>query len=161
MNTKKTQYLSRAALIAALYVVLTYVSALFGLSGGVIQLRLSEALTVLPAFTPAAVLGLTLGCFLSNLLTGCLIWDVIFGTLATLLGALGTYALKKHVWASPLPPILANALIVPFILQYVYGAEGSIWFFMLTVGIGEMLSCGVLGSFLSAWLKKTGTKLLF
>ncbi len=143
---KKVRFLSYAALIAALYVVLTLLSAACGLASGVIQVRLSEALTVLPVFTPAAIPGLFVGCLLSNLFTGGLPWDVVFGSLATLIGALGTYLLRRRSkWLSPIPPILANVLIVPFVLQKVYGAPESYPFLMLTVGIGEVIAAGILG----------------
>lgn len=145
MNNKKVLFLTQAALIAALYVVLTFVANSLGLASNSIQVRFSEALTILPFFTPAAIPGLFVGCFLSNLLTGCVPLDVIFGSLATLLGAILTYKLRKFKWLAPVPPILANTIIVPFILAYVYQFEGSIPYFMLTVGIGEVISCGVLG----------------
>ena len=145
MNKRKSTYLTQAAMIAALYVVLTQFSHMFGLDSHAIQLRFSEALTILPYFTPAAIPGLFVGCILANFFAGCLPWDIVFGSLATLLGALGTYALRKHKWLAPIPPILANTIIVPFVLAYVYRLEGSIPYFMLTVGIGEILSCGVLG----------------
>lgn len=148
MRNKKVLFTVQAALIAALYVVLTYFISAFNLASGAIQVRISEALTILPFFTPAAIPGLWIGCFLSNLITGCLPMDVVFGSLATLIGAVGTYLLRKHKWLAPIPPIVANTLIVPFVLAYVYGAEGSIPFFMLTVGIGEVISCYVLGSIL-------------
>ncbi len=154
MASKKVKLTSHASLIAALYVVLTYISSMFGLASGAIQVRISECLTVLPVFTPAAIPGLVIGCFLSNILSGSVIWDVIFGSLATLLGAIGTYAFKKHKALALLPPILSNTLIVPFVLQYAYGAPGSIGYFMLTVGIGEVISCGILGIFLMIGLKK-------
>ncbi len=145
-RAKRIRFLSHAAFIAALYTVLTFLSAACGLASGVIQIRLSEALTVLPAFTPAAIPGLFIGCLLSNLLTGSLPWDVVFGSLATLLGAFGTYFLCRcSSWLAPLPPILANVLIVPAVLQRVYGAPESYPFLMLTVGIGEMIAAGVLG----------------
>lgn len=145
MKNKKVLYLTQAAMIAALYVVLTQLAHVFGLDSQAIQLRFSEALTILPFFTPAAIPGLFIGCVLANFFAGCLPWDIVFGSLATLLGALGTYALRKHKWLAPVPPIVANTLIVPFVIAYVYHAEGTIPFFMLTVGIGEVLSCGVLG----------------
>ena len=154
MRDKKALFVTQAAMIAALYVVLTLFANLLGLANYAVQIRFSEALTVLPFFTPAAIPGLTVGCLLSNLLTGCLPFDVAFGSVATLLGAAGTYLLRKHVWAAPIPPILANVLIVPFILAYVYQFEGSIPYFMLTVGIGEILSCGVLGMALLGILNK-------
>ncbi len=145
-RTKRIRFLSHAAIIAALYVALTLLSAACGLASGVIQVRLSEALAVLPAFTPAAIPGVFIGCLLSNLLTGCLPWDVVFGSLATLIGAVGTYLLRrKSKWLAPLPPILANALIVPAVLQRVYGVPDSYPFLMLTVGIGEIAAAGILG----------------
>ena len=153
---KKTRYLVRAAVIAALYVVLTYLSAALGLSGqALIQLRLSEALCILPYFTPAAVPGLTLGCLLSNLLTGAHVLDIIFGTLATLLGAIGTHALRKHRFLAPLPPIVANTLIVPFVIRYAYlSTDVALPLLFLTVGAGEILSVGVLGMVLLFALQK-------
>ena len=151
---KKTQFITQAALIAALYVVLTYVANLLGLANGAIQVRFSEAFTILPYFTPVAIPGLFVGCLLSNLLTGCALWDIVFGSIATLLGALGTYALRKYKWLAPLPPIVANTLIVPFVLSYVYDVPGSIPYLMLTVGIGEVISCYVLGMILLFALSK-------
>lgn len=143
---KKVLSIVYAALIAALYVTLTLIANSLGLANYAVQVRFSEALTILPFFTPAAIPGLFVGCILSNLITGCMPLDIIFGSLATLLGALGTYALRnKSKWLAPVCPILANTLIVPFILAYVYQFEGSIPYFMLTVGIGEIISCGLLG----------------
>ena len=151
---KKTHFITHAALIAALYVVLTYVANALGLASGAIQVRFSEALTILPFFTPAAIPGLFIGCILSNLLTGCALWDIVFGSIATLLGAIGTRLLRKNKWLTPLPPIIANTLIVPFVLAYVYGVPGSIPYLMATVGIGEVLSCYVLGMILLFGLNK-------
>lgn len=122
----KTLMLTEASLIAALYVVLTLLSNIAGLASGVIQLRLSEMLTVLPLFTRSAVPGLTIGCVIANILTGCAPWDVVFGSLATFLGAVGTmYIGKKKPLLALLCPIAANTLIIPKLLQLVYGAEGS------------------------------------
>lgn len=148
MRNKKVLFVAQAALIAAIYVVLTYFISAFQLASGAIQIRISEALTVLPFFTPAAIPGLAIGCFLSNLLTGCLPMDVLFGSLATLIGAVGSYLLRKYKWLVSLPPVVANTIIVPYVLAYVYGVEGSIPFFMVTVGVGEVISCYVLGSIL-------------
>ncbi len=153
--SKSIQNLCYAALIAAIYVALTHLSNFFGLASGAIQLRLSEALTILPLLTPAAIPGLAIGCFLANLTTGCLLWDIIGGTAATLLGALGTRYLSKSKWTGPIWPILANMLIVPFVLQYAYQLPGGYFYFMLTVGIGEILCCGVLGIALYQVLRKT------
>ena len=152
MKSKNTMFLVQAAAIGAIYVVLTLLFA--PLSYGEVQVRFSEALTILPYFTPAAIPGLFVGCILSNLLGGAIPVDIIFGSIATLIGAVGTYMLRKHPWAAPLPPILANTVIVPFVLKYAYGTEGMLWYFMLTVGLGEVIVCGVLGSLLRVALKK-------
>lgn len=149
------EFIVQGAAIAALYVVLTLFSNIFGLASGVVQVRISEALTVLPFFTPAAIPGLFVGCIISNLLAGSAVWDVVFGSIATLIGAVGTYLLRKKTkWLAPLPPIAANTVIVPFILAFAYGAEESIPFLMLTVGAGEFISCGVLGLILLKALEK-------
>ena len=155
-TTQKTRYMARAAVIAALYVVLTWFSALFGLSGqNLIQVRLSEALCILPYFTPAAVPGLAIGCLISNLLTGAHALDIVFGTLATLLGAIGTRALRKWRFLAPVPPILANTIIVPFVLRYAYlMTDFAMPILFLTVGIGEIISVGVLGMLLLVALEK-------
>ena len=155
MRNKKVLFITQAAMIAAIYVVLTYFISAFNLASGAIQIRISEALTILPFFTPAAIPGLFIGCLLSNILTGCLLPDIIFGSLATLLGALGSYALRNHRFLVTLPPVLANMAIVPFVLRYAYGLQVvvhgidlSIPFYMLTVGVGEVISCCILGSLL-------------
>lgn len=154
MNNKKTLFLTQAAMIAAIYVVLTMIANALGLANMAIQVRFSEALTILPFFTPAAIPGLFVGCFLSNILTGAMPLDVIFGSLATLVGALVTYALRKYKWLAPVPPIVANIIVVPLLLVYVYCIPGSLGYFMLTVGIGEVISCGVLGMILLFCLEK-------
>ena len=153
---KKSQVLSitQAALIAAMYVALTMLSNAVGLASGVIQVRISEALTILPYFTPVAIPGLFVGCLLSNILAGGVVWDVIFGSLATLIGAVCTYWLRKVKWLAPVPPIVSNMLIIPFVLRYAYGAPDSLPFMMLTVGAGELISAGVLGMLLLLALEK-------
>ena len=154
---KKTgvKTITRAAAVAALYVALTELSNLFGLAGNnVVQIRLSEALTVLPAFTFAAVPGLTIGCIVSNIIIGAMPLDVIFGSLATLIGAVFTYKLCRSKYLAPIPPVVSNTLIVPFVLRYAYGLEGTIPFFMLTVFIGEVISCGILGVLLYTLVQK-------
>lgn len=147
-------FLTQAAMIAALYVVLTLIANALGLANYAIQVRFSEALTILPFFTPAAIPGLFIGCLLSNLLTGCLPLDVLFGSLATLFGAIGTYLLRKHKWLAPIPPIVFNILIVPPVLAFVYQFEGTLPYFSLTVGAGEVISCGILGMILLFVLEK-------
>lgn len=154
MKNKKAYFITQAAVIAAIYVVLTLAVNAFDLANGAIQVRISEALTVLPFFTPAAIPGLFVGCLLSNFLTGAPIWDVIFGSLATLLGAVGTYMLRRQKWLAPVPPVIANILIIPPVLHFAYGLPGGIPFFMLTVGLGEIISCGILGMLLLFLLQK-------
>ena len=152
---RKTRFITYGALIAAMYVALTFVANLLGLASGVIQVRLSEALTILPLFTPAAVPGLFIGCILANVLTGCAVWDVIFGSVATLLGAIGTYwCRERNKFLAPVFPILANMIIVPFVLKLVYGAPDAWIFLFISVGIGEIISCGVLGLLLHRILER-------
>lgn len=150
----KTKYLCQCAVIASIYVVLTWFSTIFGLSSGVIQVRFSEMLCILPIFMPGAIPGLTIGCFLANLLSGCVVIDIFFGAIATFLGALGTYILRKKKWIAFLPPIFANAFIVPWVLKVAYGVGDAYWFLVMTVGIGEIISVGVLGAVLYRALKK-------
>lgn len=143
---EKTLHLTRAALIAALYVILTFVSQMFGLASGVIQIRLSELLTVMPLLYKEAIPGLWIGCLIANLMTGCAAWDIVFGTLATFLGAMGTYYIgRKKPILGPVFPILSNMLIVPLVLQFVYGAKESYFFLLATVGVGEFVCCGLPG----------------
>lgn len=156
---QKSHFLTVSAMIAALYVVLTELASLLGLSSGEIQLRFSEALTILPVFTPAAIPGLAIGCLLANLLTGCAIWDVVIGSAATLIGAVGTYLLRRHRILAVLPPIAANTLILPFVLRWVYELPGTVPYLMMTIGIGETLSCGVLGLLLAHLLDPYQQKL--
>lgn len=153
-NKNHTRHLCETALIAAIYVILTFVSAAVGLSSGAIQLRLSEALCVLAIFTPAAVPGVALGCFTANLLTGCALWDIVFGTLASLIGMLGCRAMKKFPYLAPAPYALANMIVIPFVVKLVYGAPDALYFIFLTVGIGEIISVFAVGIPLYLVLKK-------
>ena len=159
MRNKKLIYLSQAAVIAALYVVLTFIAALMGLASGAIQVRLSEALCVLPCFTAAAVPGLFVGCIIANLLTGCALWDVAFGSIATLIGAALCRVLRRHRLPALIPNILSNTIIVPLVLMYVYGTPETFWYLALTVGIGEIISCGVLGWLLGRILEPHAERL--
>lgn len=146
--TGSTRYMTCGALVAALYVALCYVSTIFGLSSGAIQFRIAEALCVLPVFMPEAIPGLFIGCILSNIISGCVLWDVVFGGLATLLGAIGAYVLRRvpnnFKWLATLPNFVANTVIVPFVLMFAYGIEAGFFPLALSVGIGEAV-CGVLG----------------
>ncbi len=168
---KRMMNLCTAAIVGALYVVLTLLSAAVGLSSGAIQVRISEALCVLPVFLPWSALGLWIGCALANLLTSAAVWDIVFGSLATLIGALG--ALLLGVAARklgdvgkgrlallikilvPLPTVLANAVIVPFVLMYAYGiADVGYWWLVASVGVGEIISAWILGAFVLLLLEK-------
>ena len=154
-----TLRLTRGALIAALYVLLTILSSALGLDKYAIQLRLSEALCILPVILPEAVLGLFVGCIIANSITGALIFDIIFGSIATLIGAIGARLLRripeKLIWIATLPTVLSNATIVPLVLKFAYGIDELIPFMMITVGIGEILAATVLGTALYFSLKRT------
>lgn len=158
--------LCTAAIIAALYVVLTFVSMALGLDKNAIQVRFSEALIVLAYFTPAAVPGLYVGCLLANILTGCAALDILIGPLATLIGALGAYLIGRMKneglsrFLCTLPNIAANTVIVSFVCLICYTAPeaqnfATFGFYLLTVGIGEIISCGALGTLLLLGAGKT------
>lgn len=159
--SEKTKNLTLAAMIAAFYTALTLLSYAFGLDKGAIQLRLSEALAVLPALSGAAVPGLFVGCFLSSLLCGGHPLDVVFGSLVTLLAAAlcrrmrGVSRFRFGVFLLPLPNILLNALLIPILLIFVYGVPDAYLYLVLTVGIGELFTTGVLGSLLLFALRRS------
>ena len=145
-NRTKVLFITQAAMIAAIYVVLVEAFAPISFSG--IQCRIAEALTILPYFTAAAIPGVTVGCLLANIIAGGALIDIVFGTIATLLGAIGSYAVRKYKWAVPLPPIIANTIIVPWVLRLAYADKAPIYFLMATVGIGEVVACGIFGMIL-------------
>lgn len=153
MKNKNVLFMTHAAMIAAIYVVLTYIFAPF--SFGEVQIRIAEAMTILPVFTPAAIPGLFIGCLIGNILGGAILPDIIFGSLATFIGAIFTYMLRgQNKVLAVLPPIISNTIIVPFVLKLGYGVNLPIPFMMLTVGIGEIIGCGVLGLVLYSALSK-------
>ena len=158
-NRKSVIYLTRGALIAALYVVLTMISSAVGLSSGVIQFRISEALCVLPLFFAEAVPGLFIGCIIANMLSGAFFWDIFFGSIATLLGALGALLCrklpKKLKWLTGAPTIVSNSLIIPPVLILVYGAADAYYFITFTVFLGEFVCAGVGGYLLYGMMKRT------
>jgi len=133
-----------AAIIAALYAALTL--GFQAISYGAVQFRVSEAMTLLPVLFPEAVPGLAVGCLISNLFNpmGATIYDVVFGTLATLLAAVLTHRIKGSIWLRALPPVLCNAIIIGLVLTYAYGID-LLWMNMLTVGIGQAVVCYGLG----------------
>lgn len=170
MRNNKTKHqliwLCQAAIIAALYVVLTYLAMAFGLDKNAIQIRFSEALIILAYFTPAAIPGLYVGCLLANILTGCAALDILLGPIATLIGAIGAYLIGRmrnervSKYLCTIPNIAANMVIVSFICMVCYTAPearlaSTFWFYALTVGIGEVISGGVLGTLLLLGAGKT------
>ena len=143
-SRRNTKNLCLSALIAALYAALTL--AFQPISYGAVQFRISEALTLLPVLFPQAVPGLTLGCLISNLFNpmGATVYDVVFGTLATLIAAVLTWRMRASIWGRALPAVLCIAVIVGLVLTYAYGID-MLWMNMLTVGLGEAVVCYVLG----------------
>ena len=143
MKTRSSRkFLVRGALIAAIYTVLCLLFA--PISFGSIQIRISEALTLLPILFPEAIPGLTVGCLLSNLLCGAGILDIIFGSLATLLSALCTYFLRKSPpYLAAAPTVLLNALIVGFVLSLSSGLPFPIS--ALLIAAGQLLSIYAIG----------------
>ncbi|MGI6108100.1 MAG: QueT transporter family protein [Lachnospiraceae bacterium] len=144
-------FLTQAAVIAALYVALTLIFQ--PISYGEVQLRVSEALTILPFFTPAAIPGLFVGCLIANILGGAIILDIIFGSLATLIGAVFAYLLRKNRWLVPIPTILSNTVIVPLVLKFGYGVDLPLWLEAIAIFAGEFVSCYVFGEILLSALK--------
>lgn len=157
-NQQRVHFITYSAVIAALYFVLTM--AVFPIASGAIQIRISEALCVLAYFTPAAVPGLTIGCFLSNLiLTGSPL-DYVFGTLATFIGALGGYYLRKNKWLITLPTVLANTIIIPFVIYFGFGETSwALPVVAIFIFVGEFISATILGTGLLKILKKYNFKL--
>jgi uncharacterized membrane protein len=154
-KTSVAAHVAYGGVIAALYVVFTLIANAFGMADQAIQIRISEALTLLPAITPAAIPGLFVGCIISNTLIGAVLPDIIFGSLATLAAAFATRALRnKSRFLLPIPPILANTIVVPVVLRYAYGVEGTLLYMAATVFIGEFISCGILGLLLFPFFKK-------
>lgn len=143
MNNKKNLFITQAAVIASLYTVLVLVFQYS--SFGPIQFRIAEALTVLPYFTRAAIPGVTLGCLISNIIFGADILDIVFGTLATLIGAILSYKLRWNKFLVPIPPIVVNAIVIPFVLKYAYFEADPILWLILSVGAGQVMAAGVLG----------------
>ena len=158
MKNKNAEFLTQGAMIAAAYVVLTLLFA--PISYGEVQVRISETLTILPFFTPAAIPGLFVGCLIANMIGGAVALDIVFGSIATLIGAVGTYLLrKKNRFLAPLPPILSNTIIIPFVLYFGYGVNLPIPLMMLTVGAGEVVSAGLFGLVLQTALLKNNVRI--
>lgn len=169
MKNDRIKNIVTGGAIAGLYVLLTLVSFAFGLSGGAVQIRFSEALCILPVFTPSAVPGLFAGCVLANIITGCALPDIIFGSLATFFGALGTRVLRNQALgegkkfsgtaAALLPPVLLNTVIVTALQVFVYGIKAGWLLIALSVFAGEFISCIVFGWFLKKFVSDNRQKL--
>lgn len=149
---KKTKFLVLSSVIAALYAAITM--GFYVISYGAVQFRISEALTILPIFTPAAVPGLTVGCLIANIMGGNGPLDIVFGTLATLLAAIFTRKFRKKPLIAIFSPVLFNALIVGSLIYYIAPNEGALFLNMLTVGFGELVVCYAIGYPLVHFLKK-------
>ncbi len=160
-----TATICQAALIAAIYTVLSL--AFLPISFGPVQCRISEMLTVLPAFLPAAIPGVAIGCLITNILGGAILPDIIFGTLATLIGAVLTRLLTRGLLnnsqsgaslrfrlAAVLPPIISNTIIVPLVLKFAYMYDDALYFMAFTVCLGEIIGIGVIGNILITVLSR-------
>lgn len=158
----KTLSIVQAAMIASIYIALTLIAAGFDLASGAVQVRFSECLTVLPYYTPAAIPGLIIGCLLANFMTGSIMLDVIFGTVATAIGAYASYYVARNGFPEGRPfinrllvsfcPVIANSIIIPLVLTYGYGLPGGLIMQGISVGIGEVIACVIFGQILLAAL---------
>ena len=149
---KKTNYLLQAAIIAAIYTALTMFLAPF--SYGVAQIRIAEALTVLPFFTPAAIPGLFIGCLIANIMSPVGVLDMVIGSLSTLVAAVLSYYLRHQPILVPLPPVIINGITVGWMLVAVYGVPLPLWSSMASVALGQFIACYVIGYPLLRYLRK-------
>jgi len=149
---KNTKFLIQAAIIAAIYATLTIV--LMPFSYGIMQVRVSEALTILPFFTPAAIPGLFIGCIVSNMVGPYGLLDMVLGSAATLLAAVCSYYLRSKPLLVPLPPVIANGIIIGSMLYYAYGVPMPLIACILWVAAGELIACYFIGYPLLKILKK-------
>lgn len=148
----KTKFVIHAAVIAAIYATLTLLLAPF--SYGFMQIRVSEALTVLPFFTPAAIPGLFIGCLVSNILSPYGVLDMVLGSGATLIAAAGSYLLRSKPLLVPMPPVIANAIIIGCMLYYAYGVPVNLFVIMGWIALGELIACYLIGYPLLRYLRK-------
>lgn len=156
---KKRRFIAEAIIIAALYVLLTMISDLFGMATGPLRFRISEALCVLTYYTGAAVPGLFVGSFISNALFAfkgasevayvippSTMLDVLFASLTTLVAAIISFCIRKSKWFVPAPNIILTMFSVPYIYIYVRRFEDySFWKYFFMTGIGEVVTTGLLG----------------
>ncbi len=156
MQNPVTRRTVRGAVIAALYAALTILLA--PISYGAVQIRLSEAMTLLPILMPEAVAGVTLGCLLANLLGGSMLPDIVFGTLATFLAALATRRLRDRLIPAAMMPVLSNGLIVGAVVHYCYAPEMALPLCMLSVAAGEAVACLIFGPLLLRVIRRVPEK---
>lgn len=161
MGKKTGRFIIQTLVIAVLYFVLTYIANEFQLANGLnFQLRISEALTVLPYYTPAAIPGLFIGCLSANHAMNLPMSDIIYGSVATLVSAIVSFAVRKNKFIVPIPPIVINAFAVPAIYAFMLGFdEPPFWRSVIMVGLGEAVTCGVLGIALMLGLEDYKDKL--
>jgi len=157
-SLSSTKALSRGAIIAALYAATTLLLA--PISYGEVQIRLSESLTLLPILLPEAVPALTIGCLLANILGGCTIFDIVFGTLATLLAAICTRCLRNHPRLASAMPVLFNGVIVGAVVHYAYAPVIPLPLCMLSVALGEAVACMLLGPIVLHAIERLPAKML-
>ncbi len=163
MNNKKTGFIVKAAVIAALYAGLTYAAGLLNLAYGGIQFRFSEALTILAALSPAAIPGLTIGCFLGNITSPYGLVDIICGTLATFIAAVLSYWTRKVKFKdlpllSAIFPVITNAIIIGLEITLFMPEGFKMQAFLITAGqiaLGQLVMCYGLGIPLYKVIKKT------
>ena len=157
-SIQTTRKLTRGAIIAALYAALTLLLA--PISYGEMQIRLSEALTLLPVMLPEAVPALAIGCLLANVLGGCTIFDIVFGTLATLLAAICTRCLRSRLRLASAMPVLFNGVIVGAVVHFAYAPVIPLPLCMLSVALGEAISCMLLGPIVLRAVNRIPSKML-
>lgn len=143
---EKIRYLTQAGLVAAIYTALCLVfqPISFGFSG--VEMRISEALSLLPVVMPAAVPGLFVGCLLANILGGATILDIVFGSLTTLAAAILTRKLRRKFCFAALPPVVLNAVVVGTLLRYAYGLQLPLLICMGSIALGQAAACYGLGA---------------
>lgn len=156
----KSRFITQAATISAIYIALSWIFAPISFGHNLFQFRISEALTVLPLFTPAAIPGLFIGCALSNLLIGGLgIIDLVLGSAATLTAAFLSYLLrKKNKLISLAPPVIINAIVVGTYLNYLISPEINVLINIGWVFLGQVVSCYFLGLPLCSAIEKYAKK---
>lgn len=158
-ENRPLRYLTEAGIIGGMYAALCLIFA--PISYGAVQVRVAEVLTILPAFMPSAVSGLTVGCLIANLLAGGAVgaWDWLFGTLTTLAAALASRALRRVTvrglpWLSTLPPVLFNAVVIGLECAWAADQAGAFWLFALQVAAGQTVACVGGGLLLASVLRR-------